>query len=745
MLMINGAGLDAYYRLRTERAPRAVDSRREEWVAYDRDAVQRGCATTLPDGSREIALLVDGLRCVACGWLVEQTLQRIDGVREVRLNAATARLLLRWDPERTALSAILGELASLGYAPHPLGASAQDAALNRERRTLLKRLWVAGLAMMQVMMYAIAVYVGDGLDLDAGQRNLFHWISLFLTTPVVFYSAAPFFQGAWRGVRHGAPGMDLPVAIAIALAYSASVLVTVQGGSGVYFDSVAMFTFFLLTGRWFELSARHRAVRTGDALVRLVPDTAERLAADGAAMFVGAVELQPGDKVRVRAGDRFPCDGVIRDGVTSVDESLLTGESLPLSRVAGEAVIAGSVNLESPVVVAVTHAGPDTVVAGITRLLARAQADRPPVAQLADRVARWFVIVMLVVAAGVFATWLQLDPARAFPIALAVLVVACPCALALATPVALTAGTLAMARHGLLVTRAVALEVLARVDTMVFDKTGTLTQGALRVADTKLHAVPELPDVLSIAAALERASEHPIARAFRGYDDGRQVTDATIERHIGVSGIVDGRYYELHGTDVGVVLADENGAVATFILTDTLRPGIADQLGALRARGIDLDILSGDNESTVTSIAGEVGIDHWLARQTPALKLANVQALQEQSLVVAAVGDGVNDAPVLAAADVGIAMRSGAALAQSSADMMLLGNTLAPLVAGVDLSRRTLRTIRQNLGLSLFYNLGAIPLAAIGWIPPWAAALGMAASSLVVVINAARLQRVEIR
>ena len=754
VMLIRGAGLDAYYRLRTANAPKAEDTRAAEWVAYDREAVQRGLIATHEDGSQEILLLMDGLRCAACSWLVEHALERETAVREVRLNAATARLLLRWDPAVAPLSHLLGRLAALGYTPTPLSASGQDQALVQERRTMLKRLWVAGLGMMQVMMYAIAVYIGDGWDLDVETRSLFNWVSLLITTPVVFYSSQPFFEGAWRGLRNRAPGMDVPVAVAIALAYAASVVVTLQGGAEVYFDSVTMFAFFLLAGRWFEMSARHRAGRLGEALGRLVPDTAELIDVG----FVGAVELQAGDRIRVRAGDRFPCDGYLVHGSTHVDESLLTGESVPLTRDPGDAVVAGSLNLDAPVEVVVERSGAATLVSGIGRLLARAQSERPRIAALADQVARWFVVVMLGLAALTFLAWSYLDPARAFPITLAVLVVACPCALALATPVALTSGTLALARRGLLVTRADALEALAKTDVVVFDKTGTLTHGDMRISDVSLLGVIGEAEVFALAAALERSAEHPIAKAFRVYDDGREVQDLSIVRHVGVSGTIDGVRYSLGRADIDpqrwsgplaanfggtpVVLSTDSGPLAQFTLSDTLRAGAQALVEDLQARGIEVEILSGDHPAAVEAVAKELGVVHWLARQSPEQKLERLEAIRGQSTpVIAVVGDGVNDAPVLAAADVAIALGSGSALAQSSAGMILLGDTPTPLAAGITIARRTLRTIRQNLGLSLFYNLGGIPLAAIGLIPPWLAAIGMAASSLIVVLNSSKLYR----
>ncbi len=761
-MLIRGAGLDAYYRLRTANAPKAEDTRAAEWVAYDREAVQRGLIATNDDGTREISLLMDGLRCAACSWLVEHALEREAAVREVRLNAATARLLLRWDPLVAPLSHLLGRLAALGYTPTPLSASGQDQAWVRERRTMLKRLWVAGLGMMQVMMYAIAVYIGDGWDLDVETRNLFNWVSLLITTPVVFYSSQPFFQGAWRGLRNRAPGMDVPVAVAIALAYAASVLVTLQGGAEVYFDSVTMFAFFLLAGRWFEMSARHRAGRMGEALGRLVPDTAELIQEESrpvgplprAANFVGAVELQTGDTIRVRAGDRFPCDGSLSSGSTHVDESLLTGESTPIAREPGDAVVAGSLNLDAPVEVVVERAGAATLVSGIGRLLARAQSERPRIAALADRVARWFVVVMLGLAALTFLVWSALDPARAFSITLAVLVVACPCALALATPVALTSGTLALARRGLLVTRADSLEALAKANLIVFDKTGTLTHGDMRLSGIFPVGDMDEREVLALAGALERSAEHPIAKAFRAYDDGRAVHDVSVERHVGVTGSIAGRRYALGRPDVAargaaptfsnpdtpVVLSTDSGPLAHFTLSDTLRPGAKTLIEHLQADGIEVEILSGDHPAAVEAVAKELGISRWSARQSPEQKLARLESIRG-SAVIAVVGDGVNDAPVLAAADVAIALGSGSALAQSSAGMILLGDSPTPLATGIHIARRTLRTIRQNLGLSLFYNLGGIPLAAIGLIPPWLAAIGMAGSSLIVVLNSSKLYR----
>jgi Cu2+-exporting ATPase len=755
---IRDSGLGDYYAFRTELAlkpdaaePEAV---RPEWLAFDREALQARLSAPVGEDRREATLLIEGVRCAACSWLIERAAGHLDGVAEIQVNPATARARLVWETDRVALSRVLDTIARLGYRPHPITPEAAASVALKERRTAMRRLVVAGLGMMQVMTYAVSLYAGAWQGMSDEIREFLRLVSLLVATPVLLYSGAPFFIGAWRDLAVRRPGMDVPVALALALAYGASLYNGFRGEGEVYFDSVTMFVFFLSLGRFVEMSARHRAGEVADALAKLAPATALRLQPGAATPLpVAIAELEPGDRLLVRSGDTFPADGVVSRGRAEVDESLLTGESRSVVKAVGEDLVGGSINIGDPVEMTVSRTGNDTVLSHMTRLLERAQASRPALARSADRLARWFVTGVLLTAALVALAWWFKDPALAFPTTLAVLVVTCPCALSLATPTALTAATSRLAALGLLVTRGDALEKLARADRLVLDKTGTLTEGRVRIVDVLPLRNLDPGRCRAIAAALEVGSEHPLARAFD--EPAGLVAEALrVLPGRGLEGIVDGRRYRLGSpsfaggaererlpADASVVLADDDGPLAGFVLADPLRADAPATMAGLARRGLTVEIASGDVAPIVESVAREAGLDRWRASLSPEDKLEHIRDLQARGAVVAMVGDGINDAPVLAGADVSIAMGEGAPLAQSSADMILLGRTLAPLSLGVEVAGRTLSTIRQNLAWALSYNLIALPLAAAGLVAPWMAAIGMSLSSLVVVLNSTRLGR----
>jgi Cu2+-exporting ATPase len=583
--------------------------------------------------------------------------------------------------------------------------------------------------------------------------------SLLVATPVVFYSATPFFAGAWRGLRARRPGMDLPVGIAIAAAYAASTWNVFAGSGDVWFDSAVMFVFFLSAARFLEMSGRHRALGLTGALARHLPRVATRLV-DGRAEPVGVVELQPGDLVLVQPGQSIPVDGRLEGGSARVDEALLTGESRPVHKSSGERVVAGSINLLSSVTIRVESVGAGTVLAQIGRLIDTARAERPRLVQVTDRVGAWFVTGVLLLAAATGAAWWWIEPGRAFEIMLAVLVVTCPCALALATPAAFTVGMSALARRGVLLRRAGALETLSRVTDLVFDKTGTLTghgAGIARIAPATGHDAAE---VLALAAALESRSEHPIARAFPPAAAGVRVEDAVAVPGQGIEGRVNGerlrigtlgfaRFSSGHPADHAVPddesalqsvhLGSQRGLLARFDIAEQVSPATVDAIDRLQAGGIRVTIASGDRAGPVRAVAGRLGVGAWHHSMQPADKLALARELQAHGGIVGMVGDGINDSPVLAGADVAIAIGTGTALAQHAADCILMGNGPGALPEALALARRTMRVVRQNLWWAVGYNLVAVPLAVTGILAPWLAALGMSASSLLVTFNALRL------
>lgn len=763
-------GLGAYYRNRTALSPTARNAGvPAELSAYDLPEVQCGFVRDAAAGGheKEASLLIDGVTCAACVWLIEQRLARLPGVSAVALNYATRRARVRWDTRATALSAVLRAVTDLGYAAHPYDSGRAEEGLRRERGVLLWRLFIAGFSMMQVMMYAIPVYIAGG-DMTSDIEQLMRITSLILTLPVALWSAVPFYAGAWRDLRRGRVGMDVPVALGIVIAFVASVAATVTASGAVYFDSVAMFVFLLLGARFLEMEVRAKAVRTQEQLVRMAPATAERVAGSGATELVAAAALQPGDLLRVRPGAAIPVDGVVVSGSSAADESLLTGESRPVAKRPGDVLTGGAVNLDGVITMRVIRTGENTVLAGIVRLMDRAQSEKPAIAQAADRVAQWFIAALLALTAVTFAVWWQIDASRALWVAVSLLVVTCPCALSLATPLALTAATGAAYRSGVLITRGVALETLARATHFVFDKTGTLTTGRMSLAGIVRLSGDTREDSLARAAALESWSEHPVGRALVAAasgvhpvaDDVRTVTGD------GVEGRIAGRRFrigkpqfvaDLHGKALPcelelatvpdqmsiVALGDEQGWIALFQLDDVVRHDAPAMIRALTAGGAKIVLLSGDRPQRVRHTAAELGIAEYRSSATPADKLAYVRELQAQGAIVAMVGDGVNDAPVLAQAQVSIAPGSGTELAQVGADIILLTDRLGALAEIAGSARRTLRVIRQNLGWAVAYNAVALPLAMAGMVTPLVAALGMSASSLVVVANALRLSRAE--
>jgi len=765
---IMAAGLSDFYRHRTVNSRRPEDLIPEQLRGlelYDRADLQQSFVRAEDAHVREASLILEGIVCAACVWLSEHHVGQLPGVLEFRVNYSTHRARVRWDERQTRLSEILKAIAAIGYIAHPFDPSRQEALQKRERAVALRRLAVAGLCSMQVMMIAVGLYAGEYQGMEVWIRDFLRWICLILAIPVVTYSAMPFYTAAWRDLRNGRLGMDVPVALAVLAAFAASVWYTWQGGGEVYYDSVTMFVFFLLTGRFLEMTARHRAGQISEALVRMLPATATRLDADGSESVVPIAELVPGDRVLVRPGETIPADGRVEDGASSVDESLLTGESLPVPRQRGEALIGGAVNVESPLVMRVEKVGADTVLSAIVRLLDRAQGEKPRLALLADRIAGWFVAALLVVAAGVFLTWWSLrDFDTAFRIMLSVLVVTCPCALSLATPTAIIAATGALTRLGVLTTRGHALETLARTTHVIFDKTGTLTYGRPQVVAVEPVGVGLEPRrCLALAAALERGSEHPIGRALTAAAGAatEAATDLRNTPGSGVEGWIGGRRYRVgrpefvlaasdravvSRTDLGVsstwvALGDDSDPLAWFELTDTLRPGAAAAVSALKARGLVVELLSGDRPEAVAHVAEELAIARAEGGLSPQDKLDRLRTLQDQGAIVAMVGDGVNDAPVLAAAQISLAMGSGTQLAHATADMILLSERLDHLVSGVDMARRALVIMRENFAWAIGYNLVALPLAAGGWLAPWMSALGMSFSSLLVVVNALRLRR----
>lgn len=754
--------LTDFYRFRTEIGSNPEDlvpKALRELEIYDLPELQQSFVRNEGEHIREASLILEGIVCAACVWLNEHHVRQLGGVLDFRINYSTHRATLKWDNSQLRLSDILASIQAIGYHAHPFDPNRLDDLQKKEKSAALRRIAVAGLGMMQVMMVAIALYIGVASDMGEGMQNFLRWISFVMTVPVVLYSSRIFFSSAWRDLRRGRFGMDVPVSLAIGIAFSASVWATFTGTGEVYFDSVTMFTFFLLTGRYLEMSARHKAGQVADELVRLLPATATRLIGSDSET-VAVSQLEVNDLVLVKAGEVVPADGRVIDGQSSINESLLTGESVPCHKQVGDELVGGTVNVDSPLTMRIEKLGDSTVLASIIRLLERAQAEKPELARLAEKVASRFVPIILVIAVAVFFYWYQARPDEAFWIALSVLVVTCPCAFSLATPAALTAATGLLTSHGVLTTRGHALETLARVNHVIFDKTGTLTQGQLAVVKTHVFGSESQAYYQQLAAGLERTSEHPIAQAILKLSDQPFVLEGIqVEAGKGVIGRYQDQAFRIgtasfiqagfaNKSDLPLLdtnrstiyLGNEQGVLAAFELMDQLRPEAKKMVAELQQKGIKVSLLSGDQQHVVTAVAQELAIPNALGEQLPDDKLAYVKQQQAQGDVVVMVGDGVNDAPVLAGAQVSIAMGEGSQLAQASADMVLLSESLQQLPFSIQTAKRMQRIIKQNFAWTIAYNTVAIPIAALGFIAPWMAAIGMSASSLIVVLNALRLR-----
>jgi len=709
----------------------------------------------------ESVFALQGMYCAACSGVIEAALQALPGVMRVEVNAASRRAQVRWNPSQVRLSQMIAAVEAAGYRALPAQHEALRVALQREARQALWRLFVAGFCMMQVMMLVTPAYVAAPGEIAPDLEALLRWAAWVLSLPVLLFSAGPFFTGAWHALRRRRMGMDVPVALGIAITFIAGTAVTFDPsgpfGREVYLDSMTMFITFLLAGRWLESRARARSTEALDELLQRMPDSVERIDDDGRGETVLASRLRVGDRVRVALGQAFPGDGELVAGNTQVDEAMLSGESRPVERGVGEAVVGGTVNVGMPVLVRLSCVGEGTRYRQIVDLVQRALAERPQMLRTADRLAGPFLWGVLVMAALAAAVWSVIDPSRALWVAVSVLIVTCPCALSLAAPAALLSAAGALARRGVLVQRLDALETLARTDTACLDKTGTLTQDRLVLAHIGIHEGASRGVMLSRAASLAALSRHPLSRALTQALPAPQGVWCAV-REVAGQGIqardTQGRLWQLGSPAwVGVQasagrpivafaqVAGRPEDVAIFEFDEALRADAGQALQQLHAQGVEVRLLSGDSQASVDVVARRLNISQAQGAATPEGKLAALGALQAEGHCVLMVGDGVNDGPVLARADVSFALAHGSALAQQRSDFIVLGSRLAEVPATRALAQRTVSVMRQNLLWALLYNAACVPLALAGLLPPWAAGAGMAVSSLVVVLNALRLSR----
>ena len=766
---IHGEGLEVFYARRAQSSDKpaaylASSEIPESLTPYDDPSLLgRYTRPSVDEANLETTLRLEKIRCAACVWLCEQHLRRISGVKDVQINYVSQKVKVEFSPEKTSLARLLFEVERIGYEAWPFEPSLSLEKSKKERRQLLTRLGVALLGMMQVMMYAWPSYVGDS-DITVEYDLLLGWTSWALTVPVMIYSAGPIFQAAWCSVvsfrQTRMLGMDVPIALALALAFSAGTVNLVTGSGQGYFDSITMFVAFILAARYVELLARQDAQGGAEALAKQLPATCERIPnypVSQQVEIVPVINCNPGEVLRVPPGDVIPADGILIECESSLDESLLTGESKPVDKKIGDRVYAGTHNILNPILMRIDAVGQSTRIAGIASLLDQALQAKPLMVSLAEKWAGYFVGFLLVVAFLSSEIWYYVDPSRAWTVLVSVLVASCPCALSLAVPTAMAAAQGAVTKLGLLIVRGHVLDGLVKATDLVLDKTGTLTMGQPELKEIRI-ARPEFTraDVLSLAAGMESGQKHPLALSLLRAAEAEGLTLAilstSVTNQLG-KGLSSGIYQLGSAAWVGALqiaqegqygqvhLADDKGLIASFLFLDTPRAGLEKLLTAARSRKITVHLVSGDDPATVAWWAHQVGIDRFKGACSPEDKYHYIESLQNEGRFVWAIGDGINDAPLLARADVSIAVGAGAPLASAGADAILTASSLEPLAKSLLLADKAQRVIKENLIWALVYNLLAIPVAMMGWVNPWVAGIGMSLSSLAVTLNAWRLRK----
>ena len=760
--LITGIQQEAFYLYRQSELPsQPMADRNTDWSHLDQATVLQETTVANPDGSRQVTIKVDGMYCSACAWLIQKMLGQYDGISDCRINTVTQKVQVDFNPTNLRLSEIFSQIERLGYQPMP-----QDAQLgsgDASRKKQLKQLAVAGFGMMFIMTLAVPLYSPENLTVAPQIKQFFLMVSLLVATLVYFYAGQSFVLNAWRDLKNRHLGMDVPIALSISLAYFVSLYLSFSGGGHVYFDSMAMFVFFLLLGRFVESSVRHQGMDVHESLTALVPVSAEKYLDQHNTETVPLNQLSKGDQLRVEAGQVIPADGQVTRGRGQVNEAQLTGESKWISKRQGDFVYAGSKLTNGELVVTISVDNKNNFIAQLANLMEQAQSQKPASLQLVDRLAGYFVSVVLLLASGTALWYAWFNPAGMMPALLAVLIATCPCALSLATPTALTAGGIRLLRQGLLINNTDAITHIHTIDHWFFDKTGTLSEDHLTIEQSHLfhgEVVFSSEQLLPIAASLQQVSNHPIASAFKSLQQ-KPVLDAKEVTGLGVSGMIEGQLWhmgsqawmetlgveppsdsqsvKLNTQLTHVYLACETTLVAIYELNLPVRAGAEELIAFLNAHNKTTAIISGDQSSTVRYWAEHLGIAQGEGMLSPSEKIARIAEKQADQYPCVMVGDGVNDAPVLAQADVSISLKQGAHLAHAAADMIVLGKSLEPIISALKVSRQTQRIIRQNLLWAAVYNLSITPLAMMGYLAPWMAAIGMSLSSLLVVLNSRRL------
>ncbi len=770
-------GLDDYYKFRTEVSVKPDDLIPQELrdiQLMDDQVIQKNFVVKNKHQCKA-ELGVEGITCAACSWLIENSLLKIAGIEQVMVNPVTHRMKVIWDDTQIQLSDIIKRLHTLGYKAFPFQQNSLETSIRKENKRFLIRLGIAGLGMMQVMMFALGVYIGDEQGIDQAHQTFLHWVSGLVATPIVFYSAFPFFKNAWLGLKAKHLVMDVPVVIAVSLAYGASVWATLTHSGQVYFDSVSMFIFFLLSGRYLEHRVRMQSIIKAQTQRQVLPLAVTRLTSpekEDNFQDVPLHHIVKDDYLLIRAGETIAVDGIVVKGQTHVNESMITGETKPQFKQLDDHLLAGTINESQSIVLKATAVGENTYLSALDNMTQNAAEHKPVIAQIADKIAHYFVAAILSIVALVYIAWLQFDADSAFWIALSVLVVSCPCALSLATPTALTVASQKLGQLGLLVLKPHTLHSLSQITCAAFDKTGTLTQGEMKIVEWQEARQLDKESTLQVACALERHQLHPIAKAFHSVDKSTsnslslnepdiQLSNITQHLGYGVSGMIDEREFRIGKLSfvtgdntllperwqasnpqlTPVYLSCNQQLIACFWLSDPIKQDSQQLIEELHQQNITTAMISGDQQARVDQLQQQLNICEAKGNLLPQDKAAFIAEKQNQKHRVLMVGDGLNDNVVLAQADVGIAIDTAADITQLNADAVLTNKKLITISHAVILAKKTQRNIKQNLTWALAYNVCAIPLAALGWVPPWLAAIGMTTSSLVVVLNALRLGR----
>jgi len=766
--MIYEAGLEGFYQRTPDGQLLAPPPEPpQEAQLYDIDEVQNEFVHDMGD-IRDMHLIVEGIHCSACVWLIERSLNTLPGIVDVKVNLSNKRLMVRWNNTQNKISNIIKHLSNIGYAATPFNPESAEGIIKKQNRALLLRMAFAAFAMMNLLWVSIALYSGA----DEGEfKQLFHWIGFLLATPTLFYSGWPFLKGAWTSLKNASLNMDVPIAIGAGATYSYSLFITIsQPAVGeVYYDTVVNFIFVILVGRFLEAKSKRHAVDATQRLMDLQPRVAH-VVRDNETHIVPIRSIQVDETILVKPGDKIPVDGFIISGNSSIDEAMLSGESAPVRKCSGDKLSAGTINIENTLTVKVSATLRNTSLGKIISLVEEAQASKAPIQCIADQIVPWFVAITLLLATLTFAYWYDTGIEHALLAATSVLIITCPCAFGLATPMSIAVASGLAARNGLLIKNGAVLEHLSRIQHFVFDKTGTLTEGKMRVKKIVTHNNEQ--QILQTVAHIESLSEHTIASAIVNEakslnftPDPQKVQHFINQPGYGISGEIKNekvlvgnlKWLQKNNIDLQpdfvkqsaelehqaiscVHIAIDNTHCGFIAIADQLRADAKKLINNLKRTGIQLTLLSGDKQAVAEAIANELGGMQVIAEVLPGEKDKVIQNFQKAGQQVAMIGDGVNDAPALIRADVGIAIGSGTDVSMESADIVLLSNELDKIRLASDLSQRTLRTIRQNISLSIAYNIIMVPLAMMAYVTPLFAAIAMPISSLAVIGNASRIR-----